>query len=234
MIQVERNCCMAQRFEWAKVLRRFREWPVALLVVFVLVWLALGYAPKYRDDWVLENVLVVAFVPLLVWGYRRVRFSNLAYTAVFAFLVLHTLGSHYTYAEVPYDQWSRDWLGFSIDAALGFERNHYDRLVHLLFGVLLAPLTLELVNLKVDASARWRRAVAVSLLLSCSALYELIEWAAAMVFGGELGMAYLGTQGDVWDSHKDTALALLGAVVSVLLIAAFRPRLTARRVARAS
>jgi len=135
---------------------------------------------------------------------------------------------------VPYDQWSRDWLGFSIDAALGFERNHYDRLVHLLFGVLLAPLTLELVNLKVDASARWRRAVAVSLLLSCSALYELIEWAAAMVFGGELGMAYLGTQGDVWDSHKDTALALLGAVVSVLLIAAFRPRLTARRVARAS
>ncbi|HKL50519.1 MAG TPA: DUF2238 domain-containing protein, partial [Wenzhouxiangellaceae bacterium] len=90
------------------------------------------------------------------------------------------------------------------------------------------------VNLKVDASARWRRAVAVSLLLSFSALYELIEWGAAMVFGGELGMAYLGTQGDVWDSHKDTALALLGAVASVLLIAAFRPRLAARRVGRAS
>lgn len=230
MVQAEWDCCMAQPFEWAKVLGRLREWPVVLLALFVLIWLALGYAPKYRDDWILENVLVAAFVPLLVWGYRRVRFSNLAYTAVFVFLVLHVLGSHYTYAEVPYDQWSRAWLGFSIDAALGFERNHYDRLVHLLFGVLLAPLTLELVNLKVDATARWRRALAVSLLLSCSALYELIEWAAAMVFGGDLGMAYLGTQGDVWDSHKDTALALLGASVSASLIGWFRPRLAARRV----
>src|SRR6056297_1603497 len=83
MIQAERNCCMAQPIEWAQVLRRLREWPVVLLGSFVLIWLALGYAPKYRDDWVLENVLVVAFVPLLVWGYRRVRFSTLAYTAVF-------------------------------------------------------------------------------------------------------------------------------------------------------
>lgn len=221
---------MAQRFEWAQVLRRLREWPAVLLLLFVLIWLALGWAPKYRDDWMLENLLVVAFVPLLVWGYRRVRFSNLAYTAVFVFLVLHVLGSHYTYSEVPYDQWSRDWLGFSIDDVFGFERNHYDRLVHFLFGVLLAPLALELVNLKVDASALWRRAIAVSLLLSCSAIYELIEWAAALVFGGELGMAYLGTQGDVWDSHKDTVLALLGALVSVSILAVFRPRVAARRV----
>lgn len=220
---------MAQPFEWAQVLRGLREWPAVLLLLFVLIWLALGYAPKYRDDWMLENALVVAFVPLLVWGYRRVRFSNLAYTAVFVFLVLHVFGSHYTYAEVPYDQWSRDWLGFSIDAAMGFERNHYDRLVHLLFGVLLAPLTLELVNLKVDATGPWRRAIAVSLLLACSAIYELIEWAAAMVFGGELGMAYLGTQGDVWDSHKDTALALLGAVCATALLAWLRPATAARR-----
>lgn len=225
---------MAQPFEWAQLLRRLREWPAVLLLLFVLIWLALGYAPKYRDDWALENVLVAAFVPLLVWGYRRVRFSNLAYTGVFLFLVLHVLGSHYTYAEVPYDQWSREWLGFSIDAALGFERNHYDRLVHLLFGVLLAPLTLELMNLEINASARWRRAIAVSLLLSCSAIYELIEWAAALVFGGELGMAYLGTQGDEWDSHKDTALALLGALGSTALIAWFRPRVAASRIERAT
>ncbi|MBL39021.1 MAG: hypothetical protein CMP07_11490 [Xanthomonadales bacterium] len=220
---------MAKPFEWAQVLRGLREWPAVLLLLFVLIWLALGYAPKYRDDWMLENALVVAFVPLLVWGYRRVRFSNLAYTAVFVFLVLHVLGSHYTYAEVPYDQWSRDWLGFSIDDVFGFERNHYDRLVHLLFGVLLAPLTLELVNLEVDATASWRRAIAVSLLLACSAIYELIEWAAAMVFGGELGMAYLGTQGDVWDSHKDTALALLGAVCATALLAWRRPGTAAHR-----
>lgn len=84
-------------------------------------------------------------------------------------------------------------------------------------------------NFNVDASNRWRRAIAVSLLLSCSAIYELIEWAAALVFGGELGMAYLGTQGDVWDSHKDTALALLGALTSTLLMAGFRPHVAARR-----
>lgn len=220
---------MAGRFEPIRVLGRFREWPVLMLAAFVLAWLALGWAPKYRDDWILENVLVVAFVPLLIWGYRRVRFSNLAYTAIFVFMLLHVLGSHYTYAEVPYDQWSRDWLGFSINEALGFERNHYDRLVHLLFGGLLAPLTLELVNLKVNTSALWRRTIAVSLLLSCSALYELIEWAAALVFGGELGMAYLGTQGDEWDSHKDTALALLGAMCATLLLAWLRPGTAARR-----
>lgn len=198
------------------------NWPPRLLVVYVLVWMALAIAPKYRADWVLENVLVVITMPLLVWGYRRLRFTVLSYAGLWLFLLLHAVGSHYTYAEVPVDAWSQALFGASINDWLGFERNHFDRLVHFGFGLLLLPLAIELLAIKVHASAATMRLLAVVLVLACSALYELIEWVAALVFGGELGMAYLGTQGDEWDSHKDTALALAGAIVTAVVLAILR------------
>jgi len=123
---------------------------------------------------------------------------------------------------VPYEGWSQALFGASINEALGFERNHFDRLVHFGFGLLLLPLAVELLALKLSASVVILRLLAVGLVLACSALYELIEWAAALVFGGELGMAYLGTQGDEWDSHKDTALALTGAILTAVGLAVFR------------
>ena len=204
--------------------------PHLLLALFGLAWLALAIAPSYRADWLLENALVFLTLPLLLWSWRHLRFSNLSYFGLFLFMLLHILGAHYTYAEVPYNDWSEVLFGVSINELLGFERNHYDRLVHFLFGVLLAPLTLELVRLNSPARPAWRRLMAVSLLLSCAALYELLEWWAALVFGGDLGMAYLGTQGDEWDSHKDTGLALLGAIGSITLLILGRFRAVACRI----
>lgn len=193
---------------------RSPRFPLALLIAFAVIWTALAIDPWYRQDWLLENVLVFLAVPLLLWGWRTLPFSNTAYACLFVFFVLHAIGAHYTYSEVPYDAgWQ--WLtGHSLDAALGFERNHYDRLVHFLYGVLVMPAVVELHAARAPPRGLWALLLPVCFVMAHSVLYESIEWLAAEVFGGELGQAYLGTQGDVWDAQKDSALATLGAVLA--------------------
>ncbi len=196
-----------------------------LLGVFLVeaVWLAID--PHDRKDWLLENVLTVATLVLLVATYRTFPFSRISYTLIFLFLCLHEIGSHYTYAKVPYDAWSLSWLGFSINDAFGFERNHFDRLVHFLYGLLLAYPIREVFIRIADVRGFWGYFLPLDLTMSTSMLYELIEWAVAELFGGDLGMAYLGTQGDVWDAHKDMALASLGALIAMLVTAFVNARL---------
>jgi putative membrane protein len=184
-----------------------------LLCAFCIVWVALAIAPLYRQDWLLENVVVVTTVPLFVATIARLRFSNGAYTLLFIFLCAHEIGAHFTYSSVPYDQLFRDLTGQSFDTLLGFTRNHYDRLVHFLYGFLLLPLATELFEAKAHLRGLLAFWTPVLFIEATSAIFELIEWLAAVVFGGELGQAYLGTQGDVWDAQRDMVLALLGAVL---------------------
>jgi len=148
------------------------------------------------------------------------RLSSLSYTLIFIFLSLHTIGSHYTYADVPYESWTGT-LGFSINDIFGFTRNHFDRLVHFLFGFLIAYPMREVFMRVAGAKGAWSYYLPLELVMSLSMLYELIEWATAEVVGGELGMAYLGTQGDIWDAHKDMGLATLGAALGMLIVAGF-------------
>jgi putative membrane protein len=192
--------------------------PALLLAVFCILFVALGIAPLYRQDWLLENLLVFAAVPLLVVTRHRLRFSNLAYACLFVFFSLHEVGAHYTYSLVPYDEWFRALTGRSLDAMLGFERNHYDRLLHFLYGLLVTPAAVELFARFARYPRVWAVLFPVLFISSHSVIYELIEWIAAVVFGGELGQAYLGTQGDIWDAQKDMALALAGSALSVLLL----------------
>lgn len=187
---------------------------MALLCVYAAAWLGLGVAPSYRQDWLLENLLVFIAVPLLAWSYRRLRLSNLAYTLLFVFFVLHATGAHYTYSEVPYDRWAEALTGHSLNEAFGLQRNHYDRLVHFAYGLLVTPAAIEVLDAYAPQRGLWRWLVPFSFMLSHSVAYELIEWAAAEVFGGELGQAYLGTQGDAWDAQKDMLLAVLGAAIA--------------------
>ena len=194
------------------------RYALTLLLLFALYWLALAIAPLYRHDWMLENVLVVMAVPVMVCGWRYYRFSVTAITALWLFMLLHVLGSHYTYAEVPYDRWSEALFGQPLNSLLGWHRNHFDRLVHYLFGLLLMPLLCEWLAQAVGLRRRWQYAFAVSVIMAISGLYEIIEWIAAALFGGELGQAYLGTQGDIWDAQKDMALAGLGALSGMLLL----------------
>jgi putative membrane protein len=183
--------------------------PVVCLALFVLVWMALAVAPRYRADWLLENLPTFVVVPLAVAGYRRFRFSNLAYVEATLFAVLHTIGSHYTYSEVPLGDWLRD-LG-------GLSRNHYDRLVHFAFGLLMLRPVCEL-GYRGRPPGRFAAAYfGVAGVCLWSVIYEVVEWVVAALADPAAGTAYLGTQGDVWDAQKDMALALLGATIAALL-----------------
>jgi putative membrane protein len=185
--------------------------PLACAAVFAAIWTILAIAPRYRADWWLENMLTFVAVPALVKAYRARRLSDASWIQITAFLVLHTIGSHYTYSEVPAGDWVRD--------ALALGRNHYDRLVHFAFGLLLfRPIGEVLLP-----AARGRRPSGMDLyltftaVLSWSVLYELLEWLVAMVADPEAGTAYLGTQGDQWDAQKDMALASAGAILALVI-----------------
>jgi len=191
-----------------------------LLGLVFLAWSALlAIDPLYPRDWALENVLVLAFIVGLGLTYRQFTFSRVSYTLIFLFLCLHQVGAHYTYAEVPYDRWFAAVAGRSLNELFGWERNNFDRIVHFAYGLLLAYPIREVFLRIAGVSGFWGYFLPFDLTLSTSLLYELIEWAAALVFGGDLGMAYLGTQGDVWDSHKDMLLAGTGALIAMTITA---------------
>ena len=196
-----------------------------LAAIFGVVWVVLAIDPKHRDDWALENALVVVFALALWASHRRLVLSRVSYTLIFLFLCLHAVGAHYTYSEVPYDAWIRALTGRSLDEAMGWERNHFDRLVHFTYGLLLAYPLRELFLRVADARGFWGYFLPLDFTLATSAIYELIEWTAAEFFGGELGAAYLGSQGDVWDAQRDMALASLGALIAMLLTALINYRL---------
>ena len=188
---------------------------------FAVQFVALAIAPVSRSAWLLENLLVFALAGALWATYPAFRFSRVSYTLMFVFLSLHQVGAHYTYSAVPYDAWSQRVFGFSIDAALGLERNHYDRFVHFSYGLLMAYPIREVFLRVVDVRGFWGYFLPLDLTMSSSMFFELVEWGVASLFGGDLGHEYLGTQGDVWDAHKDMACAILGAVLAMAVTLGF-------------
>lgn len=194
------------------------RYPTLLLGLFVAIWLALAVAPVSRSDWLLENLLVLAAVPTLIATRHRLRFSNATYTCLFVFFALHSIGAHYTYSLVPYDRWSTVLTGHPLSEVFGWQRNHYDRLVHFLYGVLMLPAAVELFERYAPPRGAWRWLMPVFFLMSHSVIYEMVEWIAALIVAPELGTAYLGTQGDQWDAQQDMALATAGAALAVLIL----------------
>jgi putative membrane protein len=183
-------------------------------VLFALTLLAVGVSaikPWDPKDWALENALTALFVAMLFLTRKRLPLSDVSYTLIFVYLCFHVVGSHYSYSKVP--------IGQTISELLGAKRNHYDRIVHFLFGLLIAYPIRELFLRVAGVRGFWGYYLPLDVTMSFSMLYELLEWAAASFFGGGLGQAYLGTQGDEWDAHKDMALATLGAVISMSVVA---------------
>lgn len=171
--------------------------------------------PLYRSDWALENVLVIIAAVALGASYRYRILSRVSYTCIFIFLCLHEIGAHYTYSEVPYDTWFRVLTGKTFNELVGWKRNNYDRLVHYSYGFLLVYPIREVLVKVLNVHGFWSFFLSLDLVMSTSMAFELFEWGAATIFGGDLGMAYLGTQGDMWDSHKDMALASAGALTAI-------------------
>ena len=194
-----------------------RQFLLVLAVLLAIQFVLLGISPNNRSDWLLENALVVVFIGAMIASYRKLTLSRISYFLIFLFLSLHLVGAHYTYSEVPYDAWFMSLTGHTLNELVGWERNNFDRVVHFAYGLLLAYPIREVFLRVARLKGFWGYLFPLDITMSTSMLYELIEWGAAAVFGGELGQAYLGTQGDIWDAHKDMALASLGALIAVLI-----------------
>ena len=184
----------------------------------MLIVIVLGYSPRSRVDWALENLLALLLVGTLVAVSRRFRLSAPSITLVFVFLCIHELGAHYTYSLVPYDRWCSTLTGVSFDKSFGLHRNHYDRLVHLSYGLLMAYPIREVLLRLTPLRGRWLFFMALNIVLSTSAIYELVEWVGGAYLGDDTAKAFVGAQNDPWDSQKDMALAVAGAFVSLLMV----------------
>src|SRR3989344_4363649 len=185
------------------------RYALLLLLVVFITWIILGFNVTYRDEWIIENLLNVPFIILLLIFSKYFKLSKLSYVLIFVFMMLNEIGSHYTYAEVPF--------GFWLQNVLGLSRNHYDRIVHFCFGFLFAYPFREVFMRIGKTKGWWALLIPIITILGLAGVYEVIEWGAAEVFGGDLGVAYLGTQGDVWDAQKDIALAGIGAIIAMLI-----------------
>lgn len=190
------------------------KYQTVLASIFGIVWVAAAINPLHRDGWLLENVLVLAFIPVVIITARYFKLSDVSYTLITIFLILHVIGSHWTYGDVPFGFWLQDLLGAT--------RNMYDRLVHFSFGLLLAYPIREVFMRVTDGKGFWAYYFPFDVVLSLSAVYELAEWLIATTLVGEkLGLAFLGVQGDIWDAQKDMGLAALGSLIAMFAVLFF-------------
>ena len=180
-----------------------------LLLLYAIIWIALAVAPSDRTAWLLENLLVVLFVGAFAFTFRRFTFSNRSYFLIATFLTLHAVGAHYTYAQTPFGEWLKEVFDLS--------RNHFDRMIHFSFGLLMAYPVRE-VLLRVAKVPRivalW---MAVASVLAASTIFEIVEAIAAEAVSPGEGPRWLGGQGDVWDAQSDMVLAFIGAAAAMLL-----------------
>ncbi|MFY8020314.1 MAG: DUF2238 domain-containing protein [Bacteroidia bacterium] len=184
------------------------------LFIFSVLWAYTFVFTTNTANWFTENALTVVFLVGLSISFNKFKFSNLSYTLIFIYICLHVYGAMYTYAENPLGYWLKDTLGLA--------RNHYDRIVHFSFGFLLAyPMRDYFKNwFEWPTWVCW--VLPAEITMSFSGMYELIEWLVADVFFPSEGVAYLGSQGDVWDAQKDMALAFLGAILAMILFSSIK------------
>jgi putative membrane protein len=184
----------------------------------VLVWS--GILPRDRGTWLMEIAPILVAAPILILTHRRFPLTPLLYVLIAVHAAILCVGGHYTYAEVPAGFWFRDLLGLS--------RNHYDRLGHLFQGLVPALVARELLLRRTPLRpGGWLFTLVTSVALAVSALYELGEWLAAVVLG-QGADAFLGTQGDPWDTQWDMFMALVGALLAQLLLARLQDAQLAR------
>jgi len=198
------------------MINRFMKWyPHLLAIVFLIVFIALGIKPVDRDVWIVEVIPIVITFLILATTFKKFRFSNFSYTLMSLWIFWHTVGGHYTFANVPFD--------FVTDL-FGFERNNFDRIGHFIVGFYAFSVAELLVRKK------WAGPVLASFfglffIATVAAGYEIIEWLYAVADGGKAGVEFLGAQGDIWDAQEDMLADILGAVFSLLLFWVIRPDL---------
>jgi putative membrane protein len=195
--------------------------PIALLAWYCAFLVVMAVSPADRQHWLLVNILPAGFVVSLAGSYRRYRLSSTSYAMVTAFLTLHTIGAHYTYAEVPAGHWAAQLLGSG--------RNDFDRFVHFAFGLLLTYPLLEIFARSLPGAGAVAYGFSFLTQAGLSGAWEVLESTVAQITHPEQGLAYLGSQGDSWDAQHDMAAALCGSAVCLVLAV-----LTRRRMGRSA
>lgn len=184
-----------------------RRFPLLLALAYVVFWAVLAIAPVSRAVWWAENLPLMIVFLLLACTYRQYRFSNAAYVMMACWMFWHTIGGHYTFANVPFG-----W----VTEAFGFERNHFDRVGHFMVGFYAFAFA-ELLDRK-GWAVRWVSVLfGLLAVMAVAAGYEIIEWLYAVLEGGDAGIEFLGSQGDIWDAQKDMLADTLGAVSALVL-----------------
>ncbi len=189
---------------------------LTLLAIYAAGFSIMAVRPHDRWDWALENFFPVSMLLALIISYPRFKFTRLAYYLLFVYLFVQSYGGHYTYALAPPFNWLRD--------EFHLQRNHYDRLAHFMLGFLMAIPVREILLYVIETSRRWMAFLVSAILLAIGAFYEFIEWWVAISVGSDLGTAFLGTQGDPWDTQWDMFLALAGAILALLLFSRLHDR----------
>lgn len=191
--------------------------PLVVLLLTLAGLVFSGVNPADRLTWILEVAPILVGIPLLLTSYKGFRLTTLLYVLLFLHAIILMVGAHYTYAQVP--------LGFWIQEAFDFSRNHYDRLGHIAQGFVPAILTREILIRRspLKETPKWLFFIVVCICLAFSAFYEMLEWWSA-VADEQAAEAFLGTQGDVWDTQWDMFLALIGAIASQLFLSRFHDR----------
>jgi putative membrane protein len=186
----------------------------ALLAWYVLLWIGMSFAPVDGQNWILASILPCLLVAFLVATHRAFPFSHGSYALITLFLTLHVIGAHYTYAQVPFGQW--------LESAFEMSRNPFDRIVHFCFGLLLTYPLLEIFIRLANAGGALASYLSFMTPLGLSGLWEVLESWVARLVSPQLGDAYLGSQGDVWDAQKDMAAAVFGSLLCLLVVATAR------------
>ena len=184
---------------------------LGLAAACAVAWLIAAIHPLDRQAWMLENLLLIVLVIVLFFGHRRLELSITSYFLLAAFVILHIVGAHYTYARMPLGLWAKDYFGLS--------RNHYDRFAHGAFGFLLAFPVRELLLRFSGINRRWSFWMAPAIILAVSGIFEIIESIVAELVAPGKGVEWLGGQGDEWDAQNDMLAAAIGAGMMMALVA---------------
>jgi len=190
-----------------------KNFPHTLAISFLIFFILLGISPVDRAVWVIEVVPIIIIYLFLVFTYKKFQFSNLSYGLMSIWLVWHTIGGHYTFANVPFD---------FITNLFDFQRNHFDRVGHFSIGFFAYPMA-EFLLRKKYANLVVSLIFSLFFIMSIACSYEIIEWAYAVIDGGDTGIEFLGSQGDIWDAQKDMLGDTLGAITSLMLYLYIRP-----------
>lgn len=188
---------------------------LACLIMVVAVWS--GWNPTDRAVWYAEVAPIFLVFGLLIMTYHRFQFSHLAYLLMSFWLIMHLIGAKYTFANVPFE-WANQFLA----PFLGEERNHFDRVAHYIIGFYSFPMAEWLLR-KGKCGMGVAFFFSLFFIMAVAATYEIIEWQYAVIEGGNAGIEFLGSQGDIWDAQKDMLADTLGALTALVIYLIARP-----------